>query len=114
MLRNLCEVLQYCHTAQGVKLIVIGATLVPEFMYVPSTMSYGNEEEDQEKEEDQENEEEEKEEQEVEEGEEEDQENEEDHEKEEDNDEEDQEKTDVAEEEEEKKVMETSVTHAET
>ena len=29
------------------KLIVIGATLVPEFMYVPSTISYENEEEEE-------------------------------------------------------------------
>ena len=102
MLRNLCEVLQYCHTAQGVKLIVIGATLVPEFMYVPSTISYGNEEEEEQEVEEEE-------------GEEEDQENEEGgDEEEEDNDEEDQEKIDVVEEEEEKKVVETSVAHIET
>ena len=85
--------LQYCHTTQGVKLIVIGATLVPEFMYVPSTISNGNEEEEEQEEEECE---------------------EEDQEKEEENDEEDQEKTDVVEQEKEKKVVETSVAHIET
>ena len=98
MLRNLCEVLQYCHTTQGVKLIVIGATLVPEFMYVPSTISYENEEEEE---------------QEVEEGEEE-EEKEEDQEKEEEGDKVDQEKVDVVEEEKDKIVVETSVAHIET
>ena len=39
LLRNLCSVLRYSHTTHGIKLVVVGATLLPEHTYVPSEPS---------------------------------------------------------------------------